>query len=268
VSPALPADTGEGGTDVRQLFEHAVRDLEHIRDSCRGEQDRNAYFAALYGRVTLAVHQRAQAGRFDDPERMQRFVVEFARRYTEAFWARRSGGSTTRSWAVAFDAAAEPGPLVLQHLMLGMNAHINLDLGIVAATLARSDGSLARLEGDFRAINDVLGELVDRCQAAVVAASPALAIADLLLAERDEDVTRFSLRLAREGAWAFAQEIYASPAASTESIIAARDRKIAELGGRLLTRAGPADRLQRLLRRTEWRSVAEVTDLLARVDVS
>lgn len=261
------ADAGGAGPP-RPLFEAAAADLERIRDDCAARQDRNAYFAAMYGRVTLAVRQRADAGRFEDPARMERFVAAFARRYTDAFWARRSGRATTRAWALAFDSAGQAAPLVLQHLLLGMNAHINLDLGIVAAELAREESSLRSLEGDFVAINDVLGELVDRCQQAVAAASPAVSLADRLLGDVDERATAFSLRVAREGAWEFAQRLYTGPQDRWPQLVEARDASVTRIGARLLTQAGPADVLQRLMRVAELRTVAEVTELLSGVDVS
>ena len=254
-------------------FARVRRDLDHIRDVCRDEGDRNGYFAAMYSRVTAAVHRRAESGRFSDAARMEAFVARFARRYTEAYWAHAAGQQTTRSWELAFAAAETSDPLVVQHLGLGMNAHINLDLGIVAAEVAAEEAGTdvagepsESLRGDFLAINDVLAELVDRCQQAVVAASPLLGVADTLLASGDEDLTRFSLTVARAGAWQFARDLSGSRRQEWARMVDARDRKVADLGGRLLTRAGPADDLRRLVRLGEWRGVGEVIDLLSAID--
>ena len=258
------------------------RDLDHIRNVCRDEGSRSGYFAAMYGRVTAAVHHRAESGRFADAARMEAFVARFARRYTDAYWAHAAGQPTTRCWALAFTTAQTPDPLVVQHLGLGMNAHINLDLGVVAADLAAEEraeegaeeGAEAgaggqpseSLRADFLAINGVLAELVERCQTAVVAASPLLGAADTLLASRDEDLTRFSLTVARAGAWEFARSLTGSERHTWGSMIDARDRSVTDLGRRLLTRAGPADDLRRLVRLGEWRGVAEVIDLLSAID--
>lgn len=249
------------------------RDLDHIRETCRTEGSRNGYFAAMYSSVTAAVQRRAESGRFDDAARMQAFVAAFARRYTEAFWARAAGHPTTRSWALAFDTAESSAPLVVQHLVLGMNAHINLDLGIVAAEVAVAEtGGQAptapsdSLRDDFMAINDVLSELVEACQAAVVAASPLLGVADTLLATADEDLTSFSLRIARAGAWRFACDLAGSEQGDWPTVIDRRDRDVADLGRRLLTRGGPVDDVRRLVRLGEWRGVDVVIDLLASID--
>ena len=261
--------------DAAPTFAEVIRDLDRIRAGCRKNGDRNGYFAAMYGRVTAAVEQRAQAGRFDDPARMEAFVARFARRYTDAYRAHLIGRPVTRSWALAFDTAARSDPLVVQHLALGMNAHINLDLGVVAAELASlapedeaPSPSADTLHEDFVAINDVLAELVDRCQAAVVAASPLLALADDVLDTHDENAAKFSLVVARSGAWRFSQQLAAAPQAAWPGLIEERDAGVERLGQRLLTRAGTAHTVQRLIRLGEWRAVEEVIDLLAAVDVT
>ncbi len=249
-------------------FQRTRNELDGIRDACRRDQSRNGYFAAMYGRVTAAVEQRSEDGRFDDAARMATFVAAFAARYTRAFRARAAGRPTTQAWALAFDAAEQPDPLVVQHLLLGMNAHINLDLGVVVAGLAGSSSSLAPLAGDFDAINTVLAEIVDRCQEAVTAASPALGLVDQVLGRADEEAAGFSLRLARHGAWEFAGRLHGAARPDRPGLVRARDVSVAEVGRRLLTRAGPADAVQRVLRLTEWRSPSEVIDLLSAVDVS
>jgi hypothetical protein len=270
MSPRIPATTEPSAAPS---FERVRRDLDHIRDVCRDEGDRNGYFAAMYSRVTAAVQRRAQAGRFDDAARMEAFVARFASRYTEAYWAHAAGQGATRSWELAFATAETSGPLVVQHLGLGMNAHINLDLGVVAAEIAAHEAGTATgaepsasLQADFMAINDVLAELVERCQQAVVAASPLLGVADSMLASGDEDLTRFSLTVARAGAWQFARDLSTSQREEWAAMIDARDRIVADLGGRLLTSAGPADDLRRLVRLGEWRGIADVIDLLTAID--
>src|SRR5690606_9901383 len=121
------------------------------------------YFAVLYRRVTARVDDGIRQGRFEDGARMERLDVVFANRYLDALARYRAGEATTRSWAVAFRAAETWNPLVLQHLLLGMNAHINLDLGIAAAETAPG-AALPGLERDFHEITTLLGEMLDDVQ--------------------------------------------------------------------------------------------------------
>ena len=94
------------------------------------------YFPALYRKVTVEVKRGIEERVFDDGPRMERLDVVFAKRYLDAFDAYMEGGAPTRAWVLAFETTGQWWPIVLQHLLLGMNAHINLDLGIAAARVS------------------------------------------------------------------------------------------------------------------------------------
>src|SRR5690606_25957110 len=119
------------------------------------------YFAALYERVTTNVRRALVAGDvFEDNPRMERLDVVFANRFLTAWDRHRRGEAPTQSWQVAFAVLDDPQPLVVQHLLLSMNAHINIDLGVAAATIAPTPAALEALWPDFKRINDVLARLV------------------------------------------------------------------------------------------------------------
>src|SRR5207247_601584 len=93
-----------------------------------------------------------------------------------------------------------------QHLLLGMNAHINLDLGVTVAELGVG-GSIEAIRADFDAMNDVLGQLVNCCQGALDEVSPWLGLADRIGGPGDETLIRFSLIAARRQAWSVATRL-------------------------------------------------------------
>ena len=141
--------------------------IERLRIIVGETQDANStmgYFAALYRRVTVEVKRKIAEGYFDDNARMERLDVLFANRYLEAYDAYREERPLTRSWRFAFDAAGSWHYIVLQHLFLGMNAHINLDLGIATAQAAPGSAILS-LENDFKKINTILLSLIDEVEA-------------------------------------------------------------------------------------------------------
>ena len=177
----------------------------------------------MYLAVTHMVRQRADEGRFADRARMERFVAGFAGRYlaAERGLARRAAVRRP-SWQAAFAAAGRWRPIILQHLLLGMNAHINLDLGVTASELG-GGGSIEAVRADFDAVNDVLGELVDGCQAALGTVSPWLGLADRVGGGGDETVIRFSLVAARRQAWSVAVRLSPLAGAERERAIAAVD---------------------------------------------
>src|SRR5215213_6420550 len=143
-----------------QTIEEIIARLEQLIDDSLRERRRIGYFAALYERVTSNVRRALVAGDvFRDNPRMERLDVIFAGRFLAAWDAHAAGREPTASWRVAFKCLEDPGPLVVQHLMLGMNAHINLDLGVAAAAVATTPQELQSLKPDFMKINEILGRL-------------------------------------------------------------------------------------------------------------
>jgi len=183
-------------------YDRVVGALESVVARCATEGDRAGFFAALYLSVTTTVRQRSIDGRFEDTARMERFVCHFAARYLDAERAWRDGAPCSESWKAAFRAAGRWRPIVLQHLLLGINAHINLDLGVAAADVGGNE--LDAVRADFDAVNDVLGDLVEGCQAALGSVSPWLDLVDRIGGEDDETLIRFSLVRARRQAWSVA----------------------------------------------------------------
>ena len=202
--------------------------LEAVVADCAARDDRVGYFAAMYVAVTRTVATRTADHGFADGPRMERFVAAFARRYLAAHAAWRSGRPCAESWRRAFEAAGRWRPVVLQHLLLGMNAHINLDLGVTASELG--DGaSIDAVRADFDAVNDVLAELVDGCQAALGQVSPWLGLADRIGGSGDETVIRFSLVAARRQAWSVAERLAPLTGAERDRAIAAVDAGAAQV---------------------------------------
>lgn len=189
-----------------QTIDGVVARLDEIvRDSVNAGS-RFGYFAALYNRVTMTVRDGIRAGAFDDNARMEQLDVAFANRYLAAYDAWLRHEMPTRVWQVAFSAGTRTDLSVLQHLFLGMNAHINLDLGIAAAAVAPGD-AIHGLQRDFNRINDVLASLLPVVETQLREMSPLLdgltTVADRM-DNIDDRIGNFSMEKARDGAWRFA----------------------------------------------------------------
>src|SRR5687767_7533911 len=102
-------------------IDEVIARLSSIIEWASENNSRLGYFPALYRKVTLSVRDGIRNGAFDDPVRMERFDVVFANRYLDAFDAFRAGKPTSACWNLAFRSASEFWPIVLQHLLLGMN---------------------------------------------------------------------------------------------------------------------------------------------------
>ena len=229
----------------------------------RAGADRRGWFTALYRQTTRAVRDRTAAGAFDDPERMGRFVGRFAARYLEPLHAHREGRPVPRCWRVAFEAGSDH--LILQHLLLGMNAHVNLDLAVVAAETCPR-GEITSLHDDFMRVNDILGALLPKVRLCIGRFSPLLDVIDRVGGGEDDEILNFSLRVARKEAWSQALVLASTddPARRAE-LIDSLDRSVAVLGKIVASPGGLLQRAVDLVAATESDDVVAVMDALGRV---
>jgi hypothetical protein len=208
-----------------QTIDEVISRLETIIEDAEARGDRIGYFAALYNRVTLAVRDGVAAGVFDDGPRMERLDVAFANRFLDAYDAWRTGQLPSRSWLKAFDVASSSRPVVLQHLMVGMNAHIALDLGIAAAQTCPG-AALPPLKDDFGRINDVLASLTPMIEAEIGEESPEFALLTHIMPTREQRLFGFGMDRAREMAWNFACTLAPLPLHEQPALMAHRDHEV------------------------------------------
>ena len=209
-------------------IDDVIARLDAVLDRCIRERCRLGYFAALYRDVTVQVRAAIVAGEFDDGPRMERLDVTFASRYLDAlerFWR---GEPPTRSWLVAFRSAYRWRPVVLQHLLLGMNAHINLDLGIAAA-LTAPGAELPALRADFERITGLLQGMIGGQEQRLERVSPWLGLVDRVGGRGEERIVGFAIGEAREIAWRAAQRLALVAPAEREREIALQDTAVALL---------------------------------------
>jgi hypothetical protein len=242
-------------------IDDVVTRLGTIIDWAHSTQSPLGYFAALYRKMTREVQTGIAAGRFDDNARMEHIGVVFANRYFAAFDRYQSGDRPTRAWHVAFEATKRWEPIVVQHLLLGMNAHINLDLGIAVARSVPPE-TLAAVQDDFNRINDILAHLIDQVQTELAAIWTFYGFLDRLTGRLDEGFINFSLTKAREQAWRVAQRLASLPEAEQEPQITALDTAAAHLAT-LVLRPGLLTRSLLVgMRLGERGSVADKIDIL------
>lgn len=218
-------------------LDEVLVELDDIVADALQKPSRLGLFAALYRAMTAKVKQGLVEGRFADAARMDRFDTTFASRYLAAYAAYRAGQPCSRSWKVAFRAADDPSLICLQHLLLGMNAHINLDLAVAAVEVCPGP-ALPKLQADFDAINDILSDLLDDIQAAINGISPLFHVLDVMGGGVDEHLASFSLVRARHQAWQSAKLLSRLPATAQPHLIEILDGMAAGLG-RLLVRPDP-----------------------------
>ena len=221
-------------TESLHTIDDVIARLQEIVIWSKKNQSQLGYFAALYLKVTVKVKEGIEQGRFEDGPRMERLDVLFASRYIDAFDQYQAGEQPTKAWQCAFKMTRRHWPIVLQHLLMGINAHINLDLGIAAAQTAPGN-QLEALRNDFDQINQLLGELVNGVQKELAEIWPAYGLLDRFLGRVDTSIINFSINKARDYAWTLALELAdLSPDSSTDewkNVINERDRAVAKFSG-------------------------------------
>jgi uncharacterized protein DUF5995 len=247
---------------VATSIDEVIAQLGDLVDRSRRERSRLGFFAALYRKVTLEVKEGIAAGRFDDGGRMERLDVTFANRYLDAVAQFRAGQAPTPCWRLSFEAAATWPPIILQHLLLGMNAHINFDLGIAAATVCPRD-ELPSLKHDFNEINVILAGLVGRVQSEIDRLSPWIRVLGQIDPRANRAIVNFSMEKAREAAWRVAERLAPVPPAQWGRELAKLDLEVTVLGRLVRRPIGKLFNLKLLvIRSRESSDVDKVIDVL------
>lgn len=241
---------------------HVVTKLDYIIHWSKKHRSRLGYFAALYQRVTIEVDRAIDAGYFDEGMRMMRFDILFAEYYLRAFESYMRGDPTSKSWEVAFEKAKDPRLSVMQHLFLGMNAHINLDLAVTVADVSTPE-NIHKVKDDFYRINNILASLVDLVQDQVAKVWGPLQIFDRLLGQIDEILIKKSLEVFRDRAWKLAVELTHMEEPQRNRKIKATDRKVARLAERIAHPIGQRfNPLAYAIRKREAGNIAHIIELL------
>ncbi|MFD2037243.1 DUF5995 family protein [Belliella marina] len=243
-------------------IDEVISRMDEIVAECAIKESRVGYFAILYRQVTIRVKEGILKGEFEDNPRMEKLDVIFAKRFIDAYDAFMNGQSPTKSWKTCFEAANNSKHIVLQHLLLGINAHINLDLGIAAVETV--DGkNINSILNDFNNINALLSELVDGVKNNIGTISPLFRFLIQFAKGRDEILVNFSIKLARDGAWKFANEYLLHT--DKPACIDMRDQIISGLAESMVKPGTRLSRIIGIISFSEWRSVSNTMKQLDQV---
>ena len=208
-----------------------IKILDIIVEECKNTNNPLGYFAVLYRKVTINVKDGILNNRFEDNARMEKLDVLFANRYFKAYFDYKEEKNISKCWKISFKAT-EKNHLVLQYLLTGINAHINLDLSI-ATIDAIENNPLESIKGDFNHINKLLSDMVDEVKQNMGAVSPVFKFLMPLAKQWDDKLIQFSIETARDGAWLFAKDL-SQNLDKREQLITQRDLTIENLGFKLL----------------------------------
>jgi hypothetical protein len=238
-------------------------ELHALIDWSRSHGSRMGYFAALYTHVGVALELALTRGEFEHPDTLRRLNDVFFDRYLVASRDYRSGQPTTGAWRAAFIAGEGKGLSVVQHLLLGMNAHINLDLAIAVADVLPAD-ELTSFRADFDRMNGLLGSLVAGVASDLAIVWPLLRWINRQFRDEDDVIIDFSMRLAREHAWDGALRLSKLTGAERARGIEELDVEATRLAGIVARPIWPANLIAAIIRLGERGTAAQIIDDLLR----
>jgi hypothetical protein len=248
---AIPAKT----------IDEVLTELDRIIELTVTENNFLGIFAYVYRRTTAQIKLSIAEMQFEDNARMEQMDVAFANLYLTAYYGFITNQDCSAAWKAAFNAKNEK-ITIIQHLMLGMNAHINMDLGIAAATFA-SGLNMSALKNDFMKVNKILNDLTNEMQDKVAKVSWLMFIIDWMGKNTDEKIVNFSMVKAREQSWNLACVLSESNENERKSIIEVTDHTISALGN--MIKSPPGKFLKMALKLVEYFEEKEVKTIIAKL---
>ena len=245
-----------------QTIDEVLERLSEIIELCKQKGLRHGYFAVLYKHMTAAVRDAIKGGKFEDNARMEKLDVLFADRYLEAFYLMNNGQPTTKSWKKAFEAADHPSLVVFQHLLLGVNAHINLDLAIAAAQTSPGP-TIFDMKKDFEKINEIIASLTGVMQKRLSRVSWPMNFIRNIMNGSDEAVIEFSIAKARKASWAQATLLAQANTQQTEPYIHSLDQAVSGIASKIIQ---PGRLTRALLTPVRWFEPSGIPKIIELLD--
>jgi hypothetical protein len=214
-----------------------LKELARIADRTASSCSHDAIFARAYLRMTQTYGwSRSITGYYQDVRFANHQDAVFAKYYTDAFYAYRSGdgAAVPEAWRIAFDASRDERVSGTGSLLLGMNAHINRDLPYVLAGvgLVAPDGSSRKPDYDaveqwlYTATEPLLAEFAARFDPTTDDASDPFGLSNLALFQM--------VSAQRENAWRNAEALVAARTPEERAAVAASIEEQATADARAL----------------------------------
>jgi hypothetical protein len=172
---------------------------EHL-SAWKAVDDKREVFLHCYSLMTANMYAGIEQGKFQDNGWVAQLLNRFADYYFSALEQWEEEPSTAPMvWQFAHEHTRVRDSSVLQHLLLGVNAHINYDLVLTVTELLdpdwseMTDAQRDRRYEDYCLVNAVIADSIDAVQDEVIAqAMPMSGLIDKLLGRLDENlISRF-----------------------------------------------------------------------------
>mgnify|MGYP000639047781 CR=1 FL=1 len=238
-----------------QSIEEVISPLELFENCCLEKGDLRGVFVSAYLQITHAISNEIKKESFKDNKWSANYLVRFANLYREALlnYENNTSRQVPKSWKVAFDLAKNQEGFIIQHLTLGINAHINHDLALALNDVGIDSDREEKYQDHIR-INHILEDATDNLKRSVSEKyAPILKRLDRGLGTVDDKITVFSISKAREHAWAMAVALSSARLAiETNLLRSSLDEQAAVISRLILSSPSRSPRLKSGIRRLKW----------------
>jgi hypothetical protein len=191
------------------LKKNAIERMVETLNSLEPYGDKKAIFLNCYLLMTEQMYQAVNQGRFKDGTWVMILLERFADYYFDALdQYNHKEKFTPKVWHFVHDSSDHSRMHVLQHLFLGINAHINYDLvltlhDVISDEWCSMDESMKALRfHDHCIVNDIIAETIDEVQDKVVERyAPSMDIIDKGMGRLDEKIFEWLIRRWRGEVW-------------------------------------------------------------------
>ncbi len=243
-------------------IEQVIGRLDEIIARCKKDRSPNGYFACTYQSMTIAVLKGVQNNKFEDSARMVKLDLAFAGRYFEALAQYEKGQKCSNSWYTAFEAAKNSRLLIMQHILLGINAHINLDLGVAAASIMPKR-KIGPLKNDFGMINQVIASINQKVQESLSEICYPVGVVDQISNGHDNLAMDFAISKARQTSWAAATVLSNASSFIRPALISIIDNAAAQIASNIIASQRTPPHILAKLKDCESDDVSRNIDVLS-----
>ncbi len=198
------------------------------------QKDPRAIFLRCYSMMSANMLQALADNRFQNKEWVNKLLHRFAEYYFDALACFDCGETVPAVWQQVHQLSSQKKLHVLQHLLLGVNAHINYDLVLSLHDMLKNDwNKLSPQERHSRyqdhvLVNTIIAETIDVVQDEVVEQySPYMNIIDRFMGRLDEKLLVGLISRWRESVWENAVHMLNSQEAEEkEAVRQALEKKV------------------------------------------
>lgn len=199
---------------ITRLTQHPYPTVTAAEESLRGLEslfrrgkDNRGLFVIAYAEMTtrLKFALAEQPSPFNEPAWVTDYLLAFANLYRQALHGFVTGATIPATWRIAFERAVDDrGVISLQHLLLGINAHIGHDLPLSLHQVGLGKGETQqRRYADHLRVNEILKAATNPIQDKVTRfhLSQGFSLLEKIIGPFDEGLTNYFFKRQRTRAW-------------------------------------------------------------------